>query len=98
MDGKVHTIDGNSTLKVLQDTKFTAYATDEAGNAGVSETIDFNVQVLFRLMWRHNLAAYGNSSNWRLDSSSTSEKRNQLLKHWQFVKVTFVMTFLRCKT
>jgi hypothetical protein len=47
LDGKVYTINGNTTLTILQDGdhKFTAYATDEAGNAGVSETIDFNVQV-----------------------------------------------------
>ncbi len=47
MDGKVYTINGNTTLTVLQDGdhKLTVYATDEAGNAGVSETIDFNVQV-----------------------------------------------------
>ena len=47
MDGKVHTIDGNSTLTVLQDGehKVVVFATDEAGNAGASETIDFNVQV-----------------------------------------------------
>lgn len=47
LDGKVYTINGNTTLTILQDGdhKLTAYATDEAGNAGVSETIDFNVQV-----------------------------------------------------
>jgi hypothetical protein len=48
MDGKVYTIDGNTTLTGLQnvDHKLTVYATDEAGNVGASETIDFNVQVL----------------------------------------------------
>lgn len=48
MDGKVYTIDGNTTLTGLQnvDHKLIVYATDEAGNVGVSETIDFNVQVL----------------------------------------------------
>jgi hypothetical protein len=47
LDGKVYTINGNTTLTILQDGdhKLTAYATDEAGNAGVSETIDFNVQI-----------------------------------------------------
>jgi hypothetical protein len=46
MDGKVFTIDGNTTLTKLQngDHKLTVYATDEAGNAGASETIDFNVE------------------------------------------------------
>jgi hypothetical protein len=48
MDGKVYTIDGNTTLTGLQnvDHKLIVYATDEAGNVGVSETIDFDVQVL----------------------------------------------------
>jgi hypothetical protein len=48
MDGKVYTIEGNTTLTGLQnvDHKLTIYATDEAGNVGASETIDFNVQVL----------------------------------------------------
>jgi hypothetical protein len=47
LDGKVFTIDGNSTLTGLQngDHKLMVYATDEAGNAGASETIDFNVEV-----------------------------------------------------
>ena len=47
LDGKVYTIDGNSTLTGLQDGahKIIVYATDEAGNAGASETIVFNVQV-----------------------------------------------------
>ncbi len=47
LDGKVYTIDGNTTLTGLQNQahKITVYATDEAGNAGASETIDFNVQV-----------------------------------------------------
>jgi hypothetical protein len=47
MDGKVFTIYGNTTLTGLQDGnhKLTVYATDNAGNAGASETIDFHVQV-----------------------------------------------------
>jgi hypothetical protein len=47
MDGEVYTIYGNTTLNGLQngDHKLILYATDEAGNAGSSETLDFNVQV-----------------------------------------------------
>ena len=47
LDGKVYTINGNTTLTDLQNQahKLTVYATDEAGNAGASETVDFNVQV-----------------------------------------------------
>ncbi len=47
LDGKVYTINGNATLTGLQNQMhtLTVYATDEAGNAGASETIDFNVQV-----------------------------------------------------
>ena len=47
VDGKVYTINGNTTLTGLQngDHKIIVYATDEAGNAGASETINFNVQV-----------------------------------------------------
>lgn len=47
VDGKVYTINGNTTLTDLQngDHKLIVYATDEAGNAGASETINFNVQV-----------------------------------------------------
>ena len=47
IDDKVNTIDGNTTLTGLQngDHKLTVYATDNTGNAGASETIDFNLQV-----------------------------------------------------
>ena len=47
IDGKVSSIDGNTTLTGLQDGdhKLIIYATDEAGNYKVSQTIDFNVQV-----------------------------------------------------
>jgi hypothetical protein len=47
IDGKVSSIDGNTTLTGLQDGdhKLTIYATDEAGNYEASQTIDFNVQV-----------------------------------------------------
>ena len=47
LDDKVNTIDGNTTLTGLQngDHKLTVYATDNAGNAGTSQTIDFNLQV-----------------------------------------------------
>jgi hypothetical protein len=47
MDGKVFTIYGNTTLTGLQDGdhKLTVYATDNAGNAGASDTIDFHVRV-----------------------------------------------------
>ena len=47
IDDKVNTINGNTTLTGLQDGdhKLTVYATDDAGNARASETIDFNVQV-----------------------------------------------------
>jgi len=47
IDDKVNTIDGNTTLTGLQngEHKLTVYATDNAGNAGTSETIDFNLQV-----------------------------------------------------
>jgi Bacterial Ig-like domain len=47
MDKKVYTIYGNTTLTSLQDGDhtLTVYATDEAGNAGASKTIDFTVQV-----------------------------------------------------
>ena len=47
LDGQVYTINGNTTLTILQDGehKLTVYATDEAGNARASETIDFKVQV-----------------------------------------------------
>jgi hypothetical protein len=47
IDDKVNTIDGNTTLTGLQngEHKLTVYATDNAGNAGVSKTIDFNLQV-----------------------------------------------------
>ncbi len=47
LDGKVHTSDGNTTITILRDGDHTlkVYATDEAGNAGSTETISFNVQV-----------------------------------------------------
>ena len=47
LDGKVHTINGNTTMTMLQDGdhELKLYATDEAGNAGSTETIDFNVNV-----------------------------------------------------
>ena len=47
LDKKVYTIDRNTTLTGLQDGdhKIIVYATDEAGNAGASETIEFNVKV-----------------------------------------------------
>jgi hypothetical protein len=47
LDGKVHTIDGNTTMSVLQDGnhELKLYATDEVGNAGSTDTIDFNVKV-----------------------------------------------------
>ena len=47
LDRQVYTINGNTTLTILQDGdhKLTLYATDEAGNADASETIDFNVHV-----------------------------------------------------
>jgi hypothetical protein len=47
LDGKVHTSDGNTTMTILRDGDHTlkVYATDEAGNAGSTETISFNVQV-----------------------------------------------------
>jgi hypothetical protein len=47
IDDKVNTINGNTTLTGLQNGnhKLTVYATDNTGNAGVSETIDFNLQV-----------------------------------------------------
>jgi len=47
LDGQVYTINGNTTLNILKDGehKLTVYATDEAGNAKASETIDFKVQV-----------------------------------------------------
>ncbi len=47
IDDKVNTIDGNTTLTGLQsgDHKLIVYATDNAGNAGVSQTIDFSLQV-----------------------------------------------------
>jgi|GEM_PF-1658761 len=47
IDGKVSSIDGNTTLTGLQDGnhQLIIYATDEAGNYKVSQTIDFNVQV-----------------------------------------------------
>jgi hypothetical protein len=47
MDGKVSTIYGNATLTGLINGNhtITVYATDQAGNAGASELIDFNVQV-----------------------------------------------------
>ena len=43
LDGKVHTVDGNTTLTGLQsgDHKLTVYVTDAAGNVGASEPIDF---------------------------------------------------------
>ncbi len=47
LDGKVSSIDGNTTLTGLQDGdhNLMIYATDESGNYEVSQTIDFNVQV-----------------------------------------------------
>jgi hypothetical protein len=47
LDGKVYTISGNETLSILQDGshELTVYATDTAGNARPSETIDFDVMV-----------------------------------------------------
>ena len=47
LDRQVYTINGNTTLTILQDGdhKLTVYATDGAGNADASQTIDFNVQV-----------------------------------------------------
>jgi hypothetical protein len=47
IDGKVSSINGNTTLTGLQDGdhKLTIYATDESGNYKVSQTIDFNVKV-----------------------------------------------------
>jgi hypothetical protein len=47
LDKQVYTINGNTTLTILQDGEheLTVYATDEAGNARASETIDFNVRV-----------------------------------------------------
>jgi len=47
LDRQVYTISGNTTLTILQDGdhKLTVYATDGAGNADASETIDFNVRV-----------------------------------------------------
>jgi hypothetical protein len=47
LDERVYTIYGNATLTGLQNGKHTliVYATDEAGNAGKSETINFNVAV-----------------------------------------------------
>jgi hypothetical protein len=47
LDKQVYTINGNATLTILQDGEheLTLYATDEAGNARASETIDFNVRV-----------------------------------------------------
>jgi hypothetical protein len=46
LDTQVYTIQGNATLTGLQDGdhKLTVYATDEAGNAGASETFEFSVQ------------------------------------------------------
>ncbi len=47
LDGKVYGINGNTTLAGLQngDHELTVQATDEVGNTGASETVDFNVQV-----------------------------------------------------
>jgi hypothetical protein len=47
IDGKVSSIDGNTTLTGLQDGNHTLiiYATDKTGNYRVSQTIDFKVQV-----------------------------------------------------
>lgn len=47
LDGKVNTIYGNTTLTIPQDGdhKLTIYATDQTGNAGASEQVDFRVQV-----------------------------------------------------
>jgi hypothetical protein len=47
IDGKVSSIYGNTTLTGLQDGnhELNIYATDEAGNYEVSQTIDFNVEV-----------------------------------------------------
>ena len=47
LDGKVYTVYGNDTLSGLQNGKHTliVYGTDEVGNAGSSETINFNVAV-----------------------------------------------------
>jgi hypothetical protein len=46
LDGKVYTIYGNTTLTIPQDGdhKLTIYATDQTGNAGASDTVDFKVQ------------------------------------------------------
>jgi hypothetical protein len=45
LDGKVFTVDGNTTLTGLQNGNhtITIYATDKAGNVGTSETINFKV-------------------------------------------------------
>jgi hypothetical protein len=47
LDGRVHTIEGNTTLTGLQDGdhKLIVYARDEVGNSGASETVDFKVEV-----------------------------------------------------
>jgi len=47
LDKQVYTINGNTTLTIMHDGEheLTLYATDEAGNARASETIDFNVRV-----------------------------------------------------
>lgn len=47
LDGKVFTVDGNTTLIGLHEGEHTlsVYATDEAGNAGTSEAIDFSVRL-----------------------------------------------------
>jgi hypothetical protein len=47
LDGEVYTANGNTTMTILRDGDHTikVYATDEAGNAGSTETLSFNVQV-----------------------------------------------------
>jgi hypothetical protein len=48
LDGKVYTTSGNTTMTVVQNGihEVKVYATDQAGNAGSSEIIDFQVQVV----------------------------------------------------
>jgi hypothetical protein len=47
LDGRVYTVYGNDTLSGLQNGKHTliVYGTDDVGNAGASETVNFNVSV-----------------------------------------------------
>ena len=47
LDGEVYSANGNTTMTIMRDGDHTikVYATDEAGNAGSTETLSFNVQV-----------------------------------------------------